>query len=359
MHHLYENSITKEILFLGSQMKYLFFFFTFFTSLAALENPTIYPPSLEKGDLIAIVFPASFLKNKNQSQQYIDKKVAWLKKQGYRTICYPVKISPVGYLAGTDRERAHALMSAWRNKEVKAIWCYRGGYGTCRILDLLDYEWIKEHPKILLGMSDITALHHAIQQKTGLVTFLAPNLKYFNQSWTDFDDNYSLAQLEKIAAKGVKDHIAVPEKGNQIKVIKHGRGEGKFIGGNLTLVASLCGTKWQLDTRGKILVLEEVGEEVFRIDRMLWQLKESGLLKSPAGVILGRWVACKSTASTGLSLEDVLKQYFADAKYPVILDFPTGHSNSQTTIPLNVYGKINTANKQVVQLLEPAVMKTK
>lgn len=337
-------------------MKYLFLFLIAVAPLAA-DKPTVYPPPLQKGDLIAIVFPASFLKNRDKSQQYIDKKVAWLKKQGYRTICYPVKISPVGYLAGTDKERAHALMSAWRNNEVKAIWCYRGGYGTCRILDLLDYEWIKDHPKILLGMSDITALHHAIQQKTGLVTFLAPNLKYFNQSWTDFDDNYSLAQLEKIAAKGVQRNIAFPEKGNKIKVIRPGKGEGKFIGGNLSLVASLCGTKWQLDTKGKILVLEEVGEEIFRIDRMLWQLKESGLLKAPAGVILGRWVACKTTTTHSLSLDEVLKQYFADAKYPVILDFPTGHSNSQTTIPLNVYGKINTENKQVVQLLEAAVTK--
>lgn len=326
----------------------------FFTFLGAEPQP-IFPPALEKGDLIAIVFPASFLNNRKKSQEAIDKKIAWLKQRGYRTALYPIKINPKGYFAGTDKERAEALMSAWKNDRVKAIWCYRGGYGTCRVLDLLDYEWIKTHPKILLGMSDITALHHAVQQKTGLVTFLAPSLKFFNHDHTKFDDDYSFSEMERVVSKGVKGSIGQLESKSQIDVIRPGKAEGNAVGGNLSIITSLCGTKWQLDTKGKVLVLEDVGEGVHKIDRMLWQIKEAGLLKSPAGVILGTWSGCKTVMAHSLSLEEVFKHYFGKAKYPVIIGFPTGHGDLQTTIPLNTRIKIDTSSKQAIKLLEPAV----
>lgn len=324
--------------------------------LFAQEAQTIFPPALQKGDLIAVVCPASFLGGKKEKgQQTLKKKIKWLEMQGYKTICYPITITPSGYLAGTDHERAQALMNAWRNPKVKAIWCFRGGYGTCRILDRLDYDWIRAHPKILLGMSDITALHIAIQKKTGLVTFLAPNLNYFDQNDSDFDDNYSIQELEKIAAKGKKDHIEIPELGNKIEVIRPGKATGKIVGGNLCLVSSLCGTKWQLDTKGKILILEDVGETIFRIDRMLWQLKEAGLLDEPAGVVLGTWIACKKSLPDSLTLKEVFQEYFGQAKYPVILGFPTGHSKLQTTLPLNVTASIDTSHKHSISLLEAAV----
>lgn len=336
-------------------MKYLLSQLLCFASLAA-DLPTLFPPALKKDDLIAIVFPASFLDNREKSQQIIDQKTTWLEQQGYRTICYPTTVNPIGYLAGTDIERAESLMNAWKNDDVKAIWCFRGGYGTCRILDLLDYEWIRTHPKILLGMSDITALHYAIQQKTGLVTFLAPVLNYFDQNDPDFDDKYSFYELEKVVVHGMKDRIELPESGNEIEVICPGRGKGKFVGGNLSLIASLCGTQWQLDTKGKILILEDVDEEIYRIDRMLWQIREAGLLESPAGVILGTWVNCKTSMLNSLTLKEVFEHYFKDVSYPVILGFPTGHSSLQTTIPLNVLAEIDTY-KQSIRLLEPAVQK--
>ena len=147
-------------------MKYCLFLILCFTPLSA-DLPSFSPQSLKKGDLIAVVFPASFLHQRKKSQEIVDQKIAWLQEQGYQTICYPSRVTPVGNFAGTDAERANSLMAAWKNDDVKAIWCFRGGYGTCRILDLLDYEWIRRHPKILLGMSDATALHHAIQQRTG------------------------------------------------------------------------------------------------------------------------------------------------------------------------------------------------
>lgn len=335
-------------------MKYLLISLLSFTILRA-DPPAIFPPSLQKGDLIAIVFPASFLNNRKKSKEAIDKKIVWLKERGYKTVLYPINITPTGYLAGTDKERADALMSAWKNDKVKAIWCYRGGYGTCRVLDLIDYSWIKAHPKILLGMSDVTALHHAIQQKTGLVTFLTPSLKFFNHSHTKFDDEYSFSELERVVSKGSRGSIGKLEAKGPISVIRPGKAEGGAVGGNLSIVASLCGTKWQLNTEGKVLVLEDVGESVYKVDRMLWQLKESGLLKSPAGVILGTWDGCKNTMTHSLSLEEVFKHYFGKAKYPVIVGFPTGHGDLQTTIPLNARIKMDTSSKEAIGLLESAV----
>lgn len=334
-------------------MKY--FLALVFCSVALVADlPTIFPPALQKGDLIAIVFPASFLHNTTNSQQILDRKIKWLQSQGYRTICYPRKVNPVGYLSGTDYERAESLMKAWKNKDVKAIWCFRGGYGTCRMLDLLDYDWIRTHPKILFGMSDITALHHAIQKKTGLVTYLTPNLNYFDQKDTKFDDQYSFSKIEKTVVHGLKGHMGLPKSGEEIEIICPGRAKGKLVGGNLCLVTSLCGTSWQIDTRGKILVLEDVGERIYRIDRMLWQLKESGLLDAPAGVILGTLVDCKKRSPNSERLHEVLTHYFKDATYPVIHGFPTGHGHLQTTVPLNVRAEINTYSQKVI-LLESAV----
>lgn len=333
-------------------MKYALLFLLTFTSLAA-SPPTRFPPALQKNDLIAIVFPASFLDKREESCQILDQKTRWLKQQGYRTIRYPIITNPMGYLSGSDAERAQALMNAWKNEDVKAIWCFRGGYGSCRILNLLDYEWIRTHPKILLGMSDITALHCAIQQKTGLATFLSPVLNYFDSP--DFDDQYAFSELKNILVSA-KEHVYLQGAGHKIEVICPGRAAGKLVGGNLTIIASLCGTPWQLDTKGKILILEDVGEEIYRIDRMLWQLSQAGLLESPAGVILGTWLNCKTSLLNSLTLQEVFRQYFKNASYPVILGFPSGHGNLQTTIPLNVQVELDTY-KPSIRLLQPAVTK--
>lgn len=334
-------------------MKIIFALLFCFAPLAA-DLPRIAPAALEKGDLIALVFPASYLdKPIEESEEIVARKVRWVQQQGYRTVVYPSRINIYGYLSGTDDERAAALMDAWRNPDVKAIWCFRGGYGTQRILDQLDYEWIKNHPKILVGMSDITALHHAIQEKTGLVTFLGPVVNYFNETESPFDARYAWKEFEQMLVKKRVGNIPLPDK-CWVTMVRPGNAKGKLVGGNLTLIAALCGTKWQMNTDGKILVLEDVGEEIYRIDRLLWQLKEAGMLERPAGVILGNWVDCKSLFKNSLTLKEVFAFYFKDAKYPVIYGFPSGHDRHQTTLPLNTMVEIDTA-KMKVRTLEASV----
>ncbi len=315
--------------------------------------PAILSPALQKGDLIALVFPASYLDKKLEGgEEVVNRKAAWLESQGFRTIQYPSQVHIYGYLAGTDRERADALMAAWKNPEVKAIWCFRGGYGTPRMLDLLDYNWIKDHPKIFIGMSDITALHQAIQMKTGLVTFLAPVLNFFDEPESSFDSAYAFTELNKVLVENKRGEIFVPEG---LKVISAGKAAGQLIGGNITLITILCGTPWQLNTEGKVLVLEDVNAPVYSVDRMLWQLKASGLLDKPAAVILGGWTDCTSTYANGFTLDEVFAQYFKDAPYPVISNFPTGHDTYQTTLPLNIAVEVDTAFLKV-ELLEGSVL---
>lgn len=333
-------------------MYFLLLIFLFYTVPIFADAPQIIPPSLKKGDLIALVFPASFF-DERDGQLILDRKARWLNKQGYRTIIYPTKVRPKGYLSGTDQERARSLMDAWKDGEVKAIWCVRGGWGTPRIMDLLDYDWIKSHPKIFIGMSDITALHHAIQKKTGLVTFLAPVLNYFDES-SDFDADYAFAELENVLVKGRTGIVNYPKGLSERGIISPGKAAGKVVGGNLSLIASLCGTPWQLNTAGKILLLEDVGEDVYRIDRMLWQLEQAGLLEKPAGVILAHWENCGSKFKYGLTLNEVFYHYFKDANYPVIKGFPSGHYKFQTTVPLNAIAEID-SEKKFVRLLQPAV----
>lgn len=336
--------------------KFLSLCFLFIAPIFA-EPLSILPPSLKSGDLIAIVFPASFPDlDDEKAEELLIKQAQWLQAQGYRTIFYPKKVTRIGYLAGTDIERAEALMNAWKNEEVKAIWCFQGGYGTPRILDRLDYEIIKTHPKIFIGMSDITALHQAIQQKTGLVTFLGPVLKYFNsQIMTDFDDKYAFSSFTDLLVNQTSGEAIFPLKFD-IKVIRPGLAKGKLVGGNLSIITALCGTKWQLDTKGKILILEDISESVYKIDRMLWQLEKSGLLDQPAAVILASWENCKPNHNYSLTLEQVFEHYFKNAKYPVISGFPSGHVQQQLTVPLNTMLEIDTTTKKV-SLLEPAVSK--
>jgi muramoyltetrapeptide carboxypeptidase len=323
----------------------------FLTSLFA-DPTTMYPPPLQKGDLIALVFPASFLDAENdKAKQILQSKSEWLQHQGFRTIFYPTQIRRIGYLAGTDEERAKHLMDAWKNKEVKAIWCFRGGYGSQRILDYLDYEYIKQHPKIFLGMSDITALHEAIRQKTGLVTFLAPVLNFFNEKENKFDDVYAFSSFKNLLIDQKLGEIPLAPN-TELEILRPGKAKGQLVGGNLSLVVSLCGTKWQMNTKGKILILEDVSEDIYSVDKMLWQLKNSGLLDEPAAVILGSWIDCKPIFTHSLTLDQVFNHYFENASYPVIKGFPSGHDKYQTTLPLNTLIEIDTVTKKVT-LLEP------
>ncbi|NGX42877.1 MAG: putative murein peptide carboxypeptidase [Chlamydiae bacterium] len=355
----YSYNTLKKLLIKKEAVRIFVLFLMLSVTLHAEKTP-ITPPLLKKGDVVAIVAPASC---PDEDQMFVNRAINALIQKGYRVRTASNIMTRNGYLAGTDYDRAKEFMNAWLDPEVKAVWCYRGGYGCARILERLDYQAIQQHPKILIGMSDITALHAAIAKETGLVTFLGPN---FNEVFGDSAKKTSafteqqlwntITKATPINKGGYRFPIpkSFPGKQHPVMTINGGVARGRLTGGTLSLVASLIGTPWEIDTAGKILVLEEVDEEPYCIDRMLRQLKLAGLLDNPAGVILCSWKGCSGKRpNKTLALEHIFKEYFAHTRYPVLFGFPSGHISDQLTLPLNAIAELDATNKALYLLESP------
>ena len=316
----------------------------------------IYPKALQPGDTIAVVAPASEL-----SQERVERAQSRLEAMGFKVFIPKNLYRKRGYLAGSDEQRAEELMAAFRNPEIKAIYPGTGGYGTTRMLDLLDYKTIRQNPKILHGFSDITGLHLAIHKKAGLVTFHGPNLMYGlgsedNLTW--FSANYQWSaevQSRFEMPRQIGYTFKMPADATPIRIIHPGVARGRLIGGNLSLISPLIGTEYEIETKGRILFIEDVREEPYRIDRYLSHLRLAGKLDQVAGVILGIFRKCESEdPEESLSLDQVFDDYFADLGVPVIQNFPVGHFKYNATLPIGVMAELD-ANTGTVKLLENPV----
>jgi muramoyltetrapeptide carboxypeptidase len=238
-------------------------------------------------------------------------------------------------LAGSDEERAADFNEAARDPHVRGIFALRGGYGSMRILNAIDYEALAADPKVVLGYSDLTALLNAITQRTGLVTFHGPvaALSEFAQNETGWLRR-AVMQTEPLGEFAAADScILVP-----------GAAHGRIAGGNLSLVASLVGTPYEIDTAGALLVLEEVEEAPYRIDRMLTQLRLSGALDRVTGVLVGECANCDVDAEhpyAAMPLAKTLADRLADLGVPVLTQLPIGHAGEQWTLPIGVQARIN------------------
>jgi muramoyltetrapeptide carboxypeptidase len=275
-----------------------------------------------------------------------------------------------GYLAGTDAERAAELMAAFRDPDVNAIFPGTGNYGCTRMIDRLDYAEIRDNPKILIGFSDLTALHLAINKRAGLVTFHSPNPMWglgSEGNLKPFSARYFWRALRGPArAEGIGRYdavediehgyvIEVPPGIAQPRTFAPGVARGRLTGGNLSLVAALMGTPYEIETTGRILFLEDVGERPYRVDRMLSQLRLAGKLDAAAGIILGTFRDCDPKAGeTSLSLEQVFTDYFASLGIPVLMDFPAGHSANNATLPIGGWVELD-ADRHRVTVLEGPV----
>lgn len=310
----------------------------------------IKPKKLEKGDLIGVVSPASTPADLSK----LEKGVNYLEKLGYRVEIGENVGKEEGYLAGNDSERLSDLHKMFKNKDVKAIFSLRGGYGSGRLLDLLDYNLIKKNPKILVGYSDITALQLAIYKKTGLITFAGPMLA------TDFGgkiNKYTEENFWKVVTNNKKIGKLHNPRDEKFFALTKGRGEGKILGGNLAVLSSIMGTEFFPDFKNAILLLEDIGEQPYRVDRLLNQLKLAKVFNQINGVILGRFVDCYETDKTKKSIElnNVIAHYFAKLKIPVLYSFSHGHVKENLTIPFGIKSKIN-STRGFVELVESAVI---
>lgn len=308
------------------------------------------PKKLNSGDVIGIISPASSPDDPTR----IEKGVRYLEKLGYRVEVGKNVGKERGYLAGTDEERLSDLHDMFGNKEVKAIFCVRGGYGSGRLLDKIKFNLIKKNPKIFVGYSDITVLQMAIYQKTGLVTFAGPMVAV--DFWKEEVDPFTEENFWDLLTKKRKIGKLHNPKDEHFFVLNKGRGEGKLFGGNLALLASIMGTHYFPSMKDAILLLEDIGEQPYRVDRLLNQLKLANIFKQANGVILGRFVDCYESDETKktLTLNEVIADYFNGMDIPVIYNFKHGHISSNLTIPFGVKCKLN-ASRGFVEITESAV----
>lgn len=317
------------------------------------ESPPNKPAGLKPGDTIMFVAPAGELE-----KDRIERAQKRLGDMGFRTIVPETLFRRRGYLAGTDQERADELMAAFKNPEVKAIFPGTGGYGTTRMLDLLDYDVIKANPKILIGYSDITGLHLALAKKCNLITFHTPVAQHGLGSpdgMPEFNAKTFWRCLLASENTGEPGFEYVTPEGASLQSLRGGIARGRLIGGNLSLVAATMGTSYEIDTAGRVLFLEDVNEAPYRIDRMLSQLKLAGKLDKPAAVILGQFTGAESNKNeSGLTVDEVFTDYFGSAPYPVIKNFPTGHSPNNATLPIGAMYEVD-GDKPCVRLLENPV----
>jgi muramoyltetrapeptide carboxypeptidase len=276
---------------------------------------------------------------------------------GYQPILAPHAGARYGYLAGTDAERLSDLNAALADPKIDAVWCIRGGYGVTRILDDVDFSPLGRRPKAIIGFSDITALILAAHHETGLVTFHGPMSRQPMQPFTRWHFDRVLTSL---SAPGQLGRLAPPSdvlvpRQNRIATLVPGQATGRLIGGNLSLIQSLIGTRWFPDLSGALLFMEDVGEDLYAVDRMLAQLRSIGALRKVAGVVIGRFTEMdRGTGDGALGYDEVLETYFKPLHVPVAYGFPFGHIDDQWTLPVGVEARLD-ATAGELELLEPAV----
>lgn len=313
------------------------------------KRKKIYPQPLKVGDCIALVFPASKI-----TQERIDRCICGLEKRGFKVKLAANSKSYKGYLCGEDDVRLNAFTECWLDPEVKAVWCVLGGYGSGRLLPNLDFNLLCAQPKIFIGMSDITAIHGPLNEH-GLVTFLGPCAFQLFMGEDKEKTNIAEESLFSLIQNRNLHKVWDFSCNESVATLQEGVGEGEIVGGNLSLITAHIGTPWQLNTKGKILVLEDIGEETYRIDRMICQLKQAGMLDGLAGLILGSWTDCvpRFSESRGidLDLDEIFTDWFSGAPYPVLQGFPTGHIPDQQTIPLGCPARLDTYHKKLEILI--------
>ncbi len=305
--------------------------------------------ALQRGDAIGVVVPGGPVERAK-----IDLALERLRARGFRTKIYNDIYRRIGYLAGDDAMRAAELMDAFADADTTAVWCARGGYGISRLLDRIDFELIRRHPKVLIGFSDNTALHLAIHQRTHLVTFHGPNLQ---DGFGKADDmpraseaalwQAVLADQQPNAANGYTYDL--PDSvGADMRTIRAGAARGRLTGGNLSVLAGLMGTPFEIDTAGRVLFLEDVGEKPYRVDRYLSQLWLAGKLQAAAGVLLGSFsFEDDEPADSNEALAGLFDDYFARLDVPVLARFPAGHTRFNYTLPIGALVEVDTADKRV------------
>lgn len=316
--------------------------------LSAAESP-LKPKVLRSGDTVGLITPAAYVSDPDRlataerTVRYFGLKPRFGRNVGKRS----------GYLGGSVDERLADLHEMFGDPEVKGVFCIRGGYGAGQLLGRIDYDLIRRNPKVFLGYSDITSLHLAIQKRTGLVTFHGPVAVSAFSRYTQESFRKALFEAKPIG------RLANPPESNELRpahtlrALHGGTAHGRLIGGNLSLISATMGTPFEIETRGHILFIEDVGEEPYRLDRMLTQLRLAGKLEAAAGIVWGECSECtpkdyKPSFESTFSTAEVIDNLLGDLKVPVLAGLTIGHTDDQLTLPEGVAATLDADKGELV-----------
>lgn len=298
-----------------------------------------FPKKLNKGDTVGLVAPSSFI-----STERIDECVKAMEELGYK-----VKISDnldaeyAGFMAGNGKVRGEWINKMFADPEVDAVFCIRGGDGSSRIMEYLDYKTIAENPKIFVGYSDITNLHLALNQNCGLVTFHGPMVS--SNIVDSFDDESKESLYAAINAD--EKYVFKNPEGFDIEVLKEGKAEGEIIGGNLSLLSASMGTPYEMDTKGKIVFIEEVCEPLSKIEKWGYHLRNAGKFKDCKGVILGQFTKVVNEDLESYDYVKCFEDILEGLDIPVMYNVQVGHGHPNMTLPMGAVCKLDTGSKTI------------
>jgi muramoyltetrapeptide carboxypeptidase len=307
-----------------------------------MKMKVIKPHHLRSGDLIGVISPAGPVTDHAR----LNRGIKYLERQGYRVRVGEHALKAFGYLAGSDAERLDDLHTMFADREVRAIFCSRGGYGMSRLLAGVNYELIARNPKILLGFSDITALQLALWRKCRLVTFHGPMV---HADFCDTINPFMESALWPLLTEAVRPPpITCLE--TEAHIWRGGSAGGRLLGGNLSLVVSLLGTPYWPELRNALLFLEEVAEEPYRIDRLLAHLGNAGVWPKISGLLAGQFGHCqpRKDATANFSVLDVFSQLSSRLTQPFVSDLPFGHVARKCTLPVGIRARWKPEHRQLV-----------
>lgn len=317
----------------------------------ALSKPSVKPQRLRLGDGVGLIAPASSDDNPLhlEAAQNTVKGMGLVPKLGRHVS------DRFGYLSGTDQDRAADINAMFADPSIRAIFVIRGGWGSARLLPLIDWDLVRANPKLLVGLSDATALHLAIAARTGFASIHAPNVsnRWDTITWNSF---WRLAFTAETPLLGGMEARNPALPAWSTTTIRSGKARGRLLGGNLTVLATLLGTPWLPDFENAILFLEEVGEAEYRVDRMLNQLALAGVLGKVAGVIFGQCSRCNSDYPNyaGFTVPDILRHYLSRLAVPSFAGANFGHVSNQLSLPVGGQVEMD-ADAGTIRLLDPVV----
>ncbi|PIE32158.1 LD-carboxypeptidase [candidate division KSB3 bacterium] len=305
---------------------------------------------LRKGDTIGLIAPSG----STHADGQVEQAVKAVEKLGLCVVVAPGCYEKRGFLAGTDETKLRDLHTFFADPSIHGIFCIRGGDGASRLLDRLDTNIVSRNPKVFLGYSDITALHLVFNQKTDFVTFHGP-MPATEFIRPDFEDYAQSQLLRAIMAPEPLGDIVQPLDAPSVETLSPGTVEGELVGGNLTLICALLGTPFEIDTRGKILLIEDIDEANYRVDRMLTQLRLAGKLEEAAGIAIGDFVNTEPLDSwKHFPIDEVFQDILLPLKKPILKNLPFGHGRNKATLPLGALARVDGPRSRLI-VLEPGV----